>query len=223
MHKLLKLSFFLFGIILLSNACKDDEVTNPASRDEFFIADFDGTEKNLTYSTNAYNISFEAQNGESFDSTGTLVSYTKGPGARLWQDESLATFLGGLDFETDERATIFFGQNVITEREWALDSLNNFNAIFQTGAYPYMDTDTANAEIPGIEIRWTDEDLKTWSTLNGTQSGSSFSVTKTEPFTTSEGDFQNKVDGTFNCKLYDAAGNSVNVSGGTFFMTFQIL
>jgi len=223
MHKLLKLSFFLSAIILLSNACKDDEVVSPGSRDEFFIADFDGIEKNLTYSTNAYNISFEAQNLETFDSTGTLVSYTKGPGATLWQDANLATFLGGLDFETEERATIFFGQNVFAEREWSLDSLNNFNAIFQTSAYTYMDTDTSNAEIPGVEIRWTDDDLKVWSTRNGTQSGSTFNVTKTEPFTTSDGDSQNKVDGTFNCKLYDAAGNSVNVSNGTFFMTFQIL
>jgi len=119
----------------------------------------------------------------------------------LKQDTTLATFLGGVDFKTNEKATIFFGQNVFTEREWSLDSLDNFNAIFQTSAYTYMDTDSANAEIPGIEIRWTDDDLKTWSTLNGTQSGSTFSVTKTEPFTTSDGDSQNKVDGTFNCKL----------------------
>ena len=223
MHKLLKLSFFLFAIILLSNACKDDEVTEPASRDEFFIAGFDGTEKNLTYSTNAYNIRFEAENSESFDSTGALITYTKGPGATLWQDVNLATFLGGLDVETDEKVTIFFGQNVFTEREWALDSLDNFNTIFQTGTYPYMDNDTANAEIPGIEIRWTDDDLKVWSTRNGTQSGSTFNVTKAEPFTTSDGDYQNKVDGTFNCKLYDTTGNSINVTGGTFFMTFQIL
>jgi len=223
MHKLLKLSFLLFTIILLSNACKDDETTSPESRDEFFIANFDGTEKKLIYSTNAYNINFEAQNAETFDSTGTLISYTKGPGATLRQDVGLAQFLGGIDFETEEKTTIFFGQNVITEREWALDSLNQFNAIFQTGAYPYMDTDTANAEIPGIEIRWTDEDLKTWSTLNGAQSGSTFDVSKTEPFTTSDGDYQNKVEGTFNCKLYDNSGNSINVSDGTFFMTFQIL
>ncbi len=223
MHNLLKLSFFLFAIILLSNACKDDETTNPESRDDFFIADFDGAEKNLTFSTNSYNITFVAQNAETFDSTGTLVSFTKGPGAKLSQDTLLATFLGGLDFKTNESVTMFFGQNVFTEREWTLDSLNNFNAIFQTGTYPYMDGDTANAAIPGIEIRWTDEDLKTWSTLNGTQSGSSFNLSKTEPFTTSDGDFQNKVDGTFNCKLYDTAGNSINLTNGTFFMTFQIL
>lgn len=223
MQKLLKLSFLLFAIVLISNACKDDEDTTPASRDEFFVAGFDGTEKDLTYSTNAYNISFEAQNTENFDSTGALISYTKGPGATLKQDAGLAQFLGGLDVESDERFTMFFGQNVITEREWALDSLNNFNAIFHTGTYPYMDTDSANAEIPGIEIRWRDEDLKTWSTLNGSQSGSTFNVSKAEPFTTDTGDFQNKVDGTFNCKLYDTNGNSINVTNAEFFMTFQIL
>ena len=219
MHKLL---LFLFSIILLSTGCKDDEDTSPASRDEFFIANFDGTEKNLTYSTNAYNIGFEAENSENFDSTGTLISYTIGPGASLSQDADLAQFLGGLDTETDERVTMFFGQNVFTEREWALDSLNNFDSIFGVGTQPYMDNDPANAETPGIEIRWTDDDLKTWSTRNGTQSGSTFNVTKSEPFTI-EGMHQNKVDGTFNCKLYDTSGNSINVTGGTFFMTFQIL
>jgi len=223
MHKLIKLSFLLLAVALFSTACKDDEGASPESRDEFFIADIDGAEKNLTYSTNAYNIGFEAQNNESFDSTGALVTYTKGPGAKLWQDAGLAQFLGGLDVENKERFTLFFGQNVFTEREWALDSLNNFNAIFHTGAHPYMDTDTANAETPGIEIRWRDEDLKTWSTLNGSQSGSTFNVSKTEPFTTSEGDVQNKVDGTFNCKLYDTNGNSINVNNAEFFMTFQIL
>ncbi len=222
MQKLFKLLLLLCAVSFVLAACKDDE-TMTGDEDEYFRATIDGVAKDITYSQNAYNISYVAQNSAYMDSTGAIVSYTKGPGSQLWQDTLTATFLGGLDMKSAERPAIFFGQNVFTEREWALDSLNNFNAIFQTGTYTYMDNDPDNVEVPGIEIVWRDANDKTWTSRDGSQSGSAFSVTSTREHITPEGDSQNKVEGKFNCTLYDNSGNSIDVQNGEFFMTFQIL
>jgi len=223
MQKTFKLLLLLCAVACMMSACKKDDEAPIQDRDEFFIATIDGAEKNITYAQNAYNISYVGKHAESRDTLGAIVSYTRGPGSRLLQDVPKEQFLGGLDVESNEQPTIYFGQNEFTEREWSLEQLTSFNSIFETGSYPYLDTDTLTAEVPGIEIVWQDENEQEWSTLSGSQSGSSFSVSKVDEFTTSDGDAQNKVEGTFNCTLYDGNGNSVNVTNGEFFMTFQLL
>jgi PKD repeat protein len=68
----------------------------------------------------------------------------------------------------------------------------------------------------GIEITHNDG-LKTWSTSNGSadQSGSSFVISSiTEE--TLLGNYYIRVSGSFNCRLYDDAGNVKTISSATF-------
>jgi hypothetical protein len=73
----------------------------------------------------------------------------------------------------------------------------------------------------GVEIRWTDAAGTEWSSAWGVadQAGSNFTVTskvvndEKPPYVLGP---LYKVKGTFNCKLYDGKGNSIDVTDGKF-------
>lgn len=76
-------------------------------------------------------------------------------------------------------------------------------------------------QIDGVEIRWIDASGKEWRSSwgSGDQSGSSFSFTSNDKITYLPGMMMGGMynsKGTFNCKLYDNAGNSMMVTEGTF-------
>lgn len=73
----------------------------------------------------------------------------------------------------------------------------------------------------GVEIRWTDAAGTEWSSAWGAadQTGSNFTVTsrvnndEKPPYVLGP---RYKVKGTFNCKLYDGKGNSIDLTDGKF-------
>jgi hypothetical protein len=75
----------------------------------------------------------------------------------------------------------------------------------------------------GVEIRWTDAAGKQWSSSFGAadQTGSNFAVTSREAIVPPDNYLgpplpHFKVKGTFNCKLYDGKGNSIDLTNGIF-------
>jgi hypothetical protein len=76
-------------------------------------------------------------------------------------------------------------------------------------------------EINGVEVRWIDASGKKWSSAFGTgdQSGSSFTVTSHDTTNFRANGLLGPLydsKGTFNCRLYDGAGNSMEVTDGKF-------
>jgi hypothetical protein len=94
-----------------------------------------------------------------------------------------------------------------------------FKTFFAVASYGYGADPT-----DGIEIRWTDEAGNDWSTANGSadQTGSNFNITSVEdePLQTH---YSVRVKATFNCKLYDGAGNLKVLTGGQFTGVFSKL
>lgn len=95
----------------------------------------------------------------------------------------------------------------------------DYDPLIRKGSMPFGSDD---AEIDGVEIRWIDANDKEWSTAfgSGDQNGSTFQVTSEETIEYPQpwlGPYVlYKVKGTFNCTLYDDAGNSMNVTDGKF-------
>jgi hypothetical protein len=92
-----------------------------------------------------------------------------------------------------------------------------FKDFFAIGSYPYG-YDPAD----GIRISWIDGAGNEWSTSNGTanQTGSAFNITAVadEP---GQVDYSVRVTATFNCKLYDNAGNTKTLTGGKYVGIFS--
>ena len=79
-------------------------------------------------------------------------------------------------------------------------------------------------EEDGVEITWTDESGKMWSSAKGSanQTGSKFTISQREEIEYLPGQIQvgdYKLGGTFNCTLYDDFGNSLKVINGKFAIT----
>ncbi|MBK9274412.1 MAG: hypothetical protein IPM49_07715 [Flavobacteriales bacterium] len=99
----------------------------------------------------------------------------------------------------------------------SVDSVNTMVALGSRsyGAFLWNQSTLAYEVVDGVRVEWTDPLGVKWSTDRGTadQTGSSFSINER----TSTGDpfgprFTFKV--TFNCRLYDGAGNSKQVTNG---------
>lgn len=113
---------------------------------------------------------------------------------------------------------------------WIKDPINNFNVwaasvylnkefprspstselydMLEVGTYPFG---SCGLEENGAELTWRDENDVFWHS-EGDQTGSSFMITERGP---QEG-IETKIKGTFNCKLYNADGDSKIVESGSF-------
>lgn len=94
-----------------------------------------------------------------------------------------------------------------------------FKTFFSVAAYNY-DADPSD----GIEILWTDEAGNDWSTSYGSadQTGSNFNITSVED-EPGQTHYSVRVKATFNCKLYDGAGNEKPLTSGQFTGVFSKL
>jgi hypothetical protein len=85
-----------------------------------------------------------------------------------------------------------------------------FDAFFSPGTYNYSYSDTN-----GIQIDWVDPNGNIYNTSMGSQIGSTFNITAKQVGSL-YGTYQVKIMATFNCTLYNAAGNSVALTKGTY-------
>lgn len=93
---------------------------------------------------------------------------------------------------------------------------NEFETFFKTGDYFY--TGAFNPE--GITIEWTDENGKKWSTLNGDQSGSVFTITEVKKKYVS-GVTVLDVRMGFSCAVYDINGTSISITSAEYYGSFK--
>lgn len=91
-----------------------------------------------------------------------------------------------------------------------------FKNFFNPGSYPFAPV-SSSITIDGVFVAWYDENGTEWSTENtpATQTGSAFQITNVADLSVVFG-YYIEVTAIFNCKLYDASGNTKTLTGGKF-------
>ena len=104
-----------------------------------------------------------------------------------------------------------------------IGSLSATNEAFKNYFLPGNYTYAAAGSDEGVGIYYVDKTLKEWSTNfgSGLQTGSTFAITSSEGGFDLLGGYIVKFTATFSCKLYDEAGNSINLTNGKFVGEFQ--
>ncbi|NML38989.1 hypothetical protein HHL17_17435 [Chitinophaga sp. G-6-1-13] len=94
-------------------------------------------------------------------------------------------------------------------------SNQDFKNFFQPGNYGYMIMNNQTFGT-GVVLSWTDENGKTWTTLNGTtgQPNGTFTIVSTEDWPGYSGYYGVKAKMRFTCKFYDDAGASLDITNG---------
>jgi hypothetical protein len=97
------------------------------------------------------------------------------------------------------------------------DETENFYETMTTLPSNYINFDQDNAYVKGVDVAYTISDGLTYSSMGGSQTGSTFTVTSATQGM--EGPYKVKtVAGTFSCKLYNQsdATDVINVTNGTY-------
>ncbi len=89
----------------------------------------------------------------------------------------------------------------------------DIDGMFVVGDYKYGDEDKL---VDGVEIVYVDENKKSWSSRRGTanQTGSTFKLKTRTAFVNEFTYIQ--ITGTFSCKLYDEAGNMIELKDAEY-------
>ena len=97
------------------------------------------------------------------------------------------------------------------------DETENFYETMTTLPTNYIDFAQDNVFLKGVDVSYTVSDNLTYSSMGGSQTGSTFTVTNaTEGM---DGPYKIKtITGTFSCKLYnrDDSSDVINVTNGTY-------
>ena len=205
MKKLLFLALpFLFA------ACSSDDdnayvppTTNPGDAYAYARGDMDGTSFNYTYNLN--DISGQTAYGPftSISGGGSITSGTFSYGGMF-------SPIG--DF--DKFIYVAF-DNMYTGGDE--DETENFLETMTTLPTNYINSAQGDAYVKGVSVAYTISEGNTYSSLGGSQTGSTFVITDTSEGM--DGPYETKtVTGTFSCKLYkqNDATDVINVTNGTF-------
>ena len=139
------------------------------------------------------------------------------PGSSLSADGTDASFTSSIEYyaggpsgtplgETNFRVTIG------TMHNYDYTTTNNvFKAFFPVTSYTVRKSLTAGN---GVILSWTDASGVEWSTANGDQTGSTFSITSESDEPDPGGNFYLKAVMQFTCKLYNSSGTMKQVTSG---------
>lgn len=192
-----KILLFLL-LAALSTACKkdsdDNDDTLTSSAEFYFVGKMDGTAvRQEVTATN--DVQLTSSNGGSVGSTNCTFDY----GCAIGPSSGLEPY-----FEVDFPA--LFSGDCSTEGTL-------FHGLFRTGDWGFGST-TGKVEVlyfDGTEV---------WSSSNGTQSGATFKVTRSDKLETIFGPSQT-VGGTVSCQLYNAKGQSKKLENGSFLLNYE--
>lgn len=151
-------------------------------------------------------------------------NYGNGPGISTYEDSvgrlhsEFSTFIKSALDPTYEN-NIFTVQMVRFLVDTAYPTPNVAFSFFDVGSYGYgaYDLDSSRAGIDGAVITYTDENGKIWT--SDQQAGqqeiwNSFIIT--EHKVVSDDQFGAKTKGTFNCRVFDGLGSSLDLRNGRF-------
>ena len=95
-------------------------------------------------------------------------------------------------------------------------------ANYAAGRYDFYNKGTSLSVKNGIVLVWTDQNGAKWQTNFGEQSGSSFSIVKTEVVQGQNRITHTIITAIFNCKLYTNKGNVKLLTNGKLRLTLWI-
>lgn len=218
MKKLKKLLVPVAILCVLATGCKKDKDNDPTPAQP----------SNPTFSS--------ATNPEvGFKINGAAVAYKNGIG-NIQQGLSTGASLGQPNNEAVQGAFLYQDIDPNTTRTWfnidkgtlvwawgnSLDS-TQWKNFWAPGSYTYVAEEFNTATQQGVRISFEDSNDVYWSTIQGNadQTGSTFNITKSL-FYMFWGEKYMKVQFTFNCKVYDVAGNMKTITDGSGVLDFAI-
>lgn len=194
------------GAILTLASCKKKEIPEPklpvipgptlnVDDDEQMIGEVGGESfkyQDVSSNASAYPAEYTVQTNE----TGNLVSV----GAML------------TDWETEDTLAGYLLGNIQLDQDGLADA-GAYDNLFKADA-EYSFATNGN---DGVTIFWSDDNGKLYRSDwgSGDQTGSAFKIVDSEDDTWL-GDPSMKVHAEFNCKVYDASGNSKTITDGEF-------
>ncbi|MBS1742696.1 MAG: hypothetical protein JST81_06620 [Bacteroidetes bacterium] len=157
--------------------------------------------------------------GTSYSETADVNTYANEFGLTGGSDVILSSGIVVSASPPPANSTEFYIRKGILHSYGSSMSNVTFKAFFSTGTYGY-----GASPNDGIEIQWIDEAGNNWSTNNGTaiQTGSNFNITSVED-EPGQAQYSVRVKATFNCRLYDGAGNEKILTNGQFTGVFAKL
>lgn len=200
-----KILFFLSLAMLAS--CSSDE--SSSSTVAFFRANLNG--QSVNYSQNSSSSpDYYNQPSVGFNGDGSNKSFYYGSSMDLY---------GTMESYPSLDVTM---HNMYQSTSYA-DETTNFNTTFDSKPTNFISYDDDSNWIKGVSVTHIDANGDIFSTLSGSQSGSSISYTSMTTATNDFG-FQTKtVTGTVNCTLYKDSDPSetITLTNGSFKLTFQ--
>ena len=194
--------FFLVAIVAASCNTKDEV---PSGEDNSFFVEFTIGTDTIIYKDGLYN-------------------YGNGPGISTYEDSvgrlhsEFSTFVKSALDPTYE-SNILTIQMVKFLNDTSYPSPSTAFAFFNEGNYDYGSyvLDSSLAGINGAVINYTDENGKIWSSdlqYGEQQSWSDFVISK--HVSVIDDQFGGKTKGTFNCRVHDGLGGSLDLRNGQF-------
>ncbi|MGK0368086.1 MAG: hypothetical protein ACI9QD_001226 [Thermoproteota archaeon] len=156
----------------------------------YFRATIDGVSVNYEEGVSGYTV-LTAYHGD-------------GPADNKWVGQQFG-LIRGMDYNTGGFATI------VKEFGSSSESCGGYKSMFSEKSYTYG---SLNDKVEGVFIYYYDNNATYWASDNGTgnSSGSSFIITSHDEV--SGNGYEAITIATFNCTLYDGAGNSKELTNG---------
>jgi len=99
------------------------------------------------------------------------------------------------------------------------DENTAFYPAFETNVTNYITSEQEENRVKGVDVSYESEDGKNYSTLEGSQTGSTFTIATSEKGTEAVSGLKTQtITGTFSCKLYnyDNPAEIITITGGTY-------
>ena len=200
-----KILFFLSLAIFAS--CSSDE--SSSSTVAYFRANLNG--QSVDYSQ-------DSSNSPTYFNQ-PIVGFSGNGSDKSFYYASSMDYYGGFDSYPSLDVTM---HNMYQSTSYA-DETTNFNTTFDSKPTNFISYDDDSNWIKGVSVTHIDANGDIFSTLSGSQSGSSISYTSMTTATNDFG-FQTKtITGTVNCTLYKDSDptETITLTNGSFKLTFQ--
>lgn len=193
----------LFVVVLAASCNTKDEI--PQGEDNLFFVEFVIGNDTVRYEDGVNN-------------------YGNGPGISTYEDSvgrlhsEFSTFIKSALDSTYER-NIFTVQMVKFLTDTSYPSPTTAFSFFDVGSYDYgaYDLDSSRAGIDGAVINYTDQNGKIWTSdqqAGQQESWANFAITEHKAI--ADDQFGAKTKGTFNCRVFDGLGGSLDLKNGRF-------
>lgn len=185
-----------------------------------------GNPSGLTSTTAEY-VNFSL-NGSAYSFTAPVSGlWATGYDATIFTQPSMPNYIYTSKSVYQNSAVSFQLQMADTTRQSGSLTDNTFRTFIQQKNYNYA-TSAVQSSLGSLNLKmdFKDNASTNWSTVKSSgstlQAGSSFSITQVGEYTAAGNtDITRKIKATFNCKVYNSSGDSLNVTNGELILSIN--